>query len=89
MPTLPPPYVEGHRLLEGRTVVITAAAGTGIGSAVARRCIEEGATILVSDAHERCCWPGGCWSNAWQPRGAPTKRRRCLRRSRRNAHGSA
>ena len=53
MPTAPPPYVEGHRLLEGRTVVITAAAGTGIGSAVARRCIEEGATILVSDAHER------------------------------------
>ena len=53
MPTPPPPYVEGHRLLEGRTVVITAAAGTGIGSAVARRCIEEGATILVSDAHER------------------------------------
>lgn len=53
MPTAPPPYVEGHHLLEGRTVVITAAAGTGIGSAVARRCIEEGATILVSDAHER------------------------------------
>ncbi|MGZ4706246.1 MAG: SDR family oxidoreductase [Acidimicrobiales bacterium] len=53
MPTVPPPYVEGHRLLEGRTVVITAAAGTGIGSAVARRCIEEGATVLVSDAHER------------------------------------
>jgi 3-oxoacyl-[acyl-carrier protein] reductase len=53
VPTAPPPYVEGHRLLEGRTVVITAAAGTGIGSAVARRCIEEGATVLVSDAHER------------------------------------
>ncbi len=53
MPTPPPPYVDGHRLLEGRTVVITAAAGTGIGSAVARRCIEEGATVLVSDAHER------------------------------------
>jgi 3-oxoacyl-[acyl-carrier protein] reductase len=48
-----PPYVEGHRLLEGRTVVVTAAAGTGIGSAVARRCIEEGATVLISDAHER------------------------------------
>jgi 3-oxoacyl-[acyl-carrier protein] reductase len=47
------PYVEGHRLLEGRTVVVTAAAGTGIGSAVARRCVEEGATVLVSDAHER------------------------------------
>jgi 3-oxoacyl-[acyl-carrier protein] reductase len=53
VPSAPPPYVEGHRLLEGRTVVITAAAGTGIGSAVARRCIEEGATILISDAHER------------------------------------
>jgi 3-oxoacyl-[acyl-carrier protein] reductase len=48
-----PPYVEGHRLLEGRTVVVTAAAGTGIGSAVARRCIEEGAKVVVSDAHER------------------------------------
>ena len=53
MPTPPPPYVDGHRLLEGRTVVITAAAGTGIGSAVAQRCIEEGATVLISDAHER------------------------------------
>ena len=53
MPAPVPPYVEGHRLLEGRTVVVTAAAGTGIGSAVARRCIEEGATVLISDAHER------------------------------------
>jgi 3-oxoacyl-[acyl-carrier protein] reductase len=48
-----PTYVDGHRLLEGRTVVVTAAAGTGIGSAVARRCIEEGATVVISDAHER------------------------------------
>ncbi len=48
-----PPYVAGHRLLEGRTVVVTAAAGTGIGSAVARRCVEEGATVLISDTHER------------------------------------
>lgn len=53
MPAPAPPYVEGHRLLEGRTVVVTAAAGTGIGSAVARRCIEEGATVLISDSHER------------------------------------
>ena len=53
MPAPVPPYVPGHRLLEGRTVVVTAAAGTGIGSAVARRCIEGGATILISDAHER------------------------------------
>jgi 3-oxoacyl-[acyl-carrier protein] reductase len=48
-----PEYVPGHGLLEGRTVVVTAAAGTGIGSAVARRAVEEGATVLVSDAHER------------------------------------
>ena len=53
MPDPVPPYVEGHRLLEGKTVVVTAAAGTGIGLAVARRCIEEGATVLISDVHER------------------------------------
>jgi len=34
-------------------VVVTAAAGTGIGFATARRCVEEGATVVVSDAHER------------------------------------
>lgn len=44
---------EGHGLLEGRVVVVTAAAGTGIGFATAKRCIEEGATVVVSDAHER------------------------------------
>jgi 3-oxoacyl-[acyl-carrier protein] reductase len=48
-----PPYVAGHKLLEGKTVVITAAAGTGIGYAAARRCIEEGARIVISDIHER------------------------------------
>ncbi|GAA3474780.1 SDR family oxidoreductase [Nonomuraea roseola] len=32
---------------------MTAAAGTGIGYATARRCAEEGATIVVSDRHER------------------------------------
>lgn len=49
----PPPYVPGHGLLTDRTVVVTAAAGTGIGSAVARRAIEEGARVLISDFHER------------------------------------
>jgi 3-oxoacyl-[acyl-carrier protein] reductase len=34
-------------------VVVTAAAGTGIGFATARRCVEEGATVVLSDAHER------------------------------------
>lgn len=43
----------GRGLLDGKRVVITAAAGTGIGGALARRCLLEGATIVVSDAHER------------------------------------
>ena len=32
---------------------VTAAAGTGIGFATAKRCAEEGATVVLSDAHER------------------------------------
>jgi 3-oxoacyl-[acyl-carrier protein] reductase len=48
-----PPYPAGHRLLAGRTVLVTAAAGTGIGSATARRCAEEGAVVVLSDRHER------------------------------------
>ena len=43
----PPAYVEGHNLLKGKRVIITAAAGTGIGYAAAKRCAEEGATILI------------------------------------------
>jgi 3-oxoacyl-[acyl-carrier protein] reductase len=34
-------------------VLVTAAAGTGIGFAVAKRCVEEGATVVISDLHER------------------------------------
>ena len=49
----PPPYVEGHGLLAGKVVLVTAAAGTGIGFATAKRCVEEGARVVVSDAHER------------------------------------
>jgi 3-oxoacyl-[acyl-carrier protein] reductase len=52
MPTAPD-YVPAHGLLADRGVVVTAAAGTGIGSAVARRALEEGARVLISDAHER------------------------------------
>ena len=48
-----PPYVPGHGLLADRSLVVTAAAGTGIGSAVARKAIEEGARVLISDFHER------------------------------------
>lgn len=43
----------GRDLLAGKVVLVTAAAGTGIGSATAERCIAEGATVAVSDAHER------------------------------------
>jgi 3-oxoacyl-[acyl-carrier protein] reductase len=45
--------VKGHGLLEGKVVVITAAAGTGIGGAAARRCLEEGASVAISDQHAR------------------------------------
>jgi len=52
-PPPPPPPPGGHGLLEDKIVLVTAAAGTGIGSATARRCLKEGASVLVSDAHER------------------------------------
>ncbi|MEV5543380.1 SDR family oxidoreductase [Saccharopolyspora shandongensis] len=49
-PDCPP----AHRLLEGRTVVVTAAAGAGIGAAAAHRCLEEGAkAVVIGDTHER------------------------------------
>jgi 3-oxoacyl-[acyl-carrier protein] reductase len=51
--TAPPPYPVGHQLLEGKTVLVTAAAGTGIGFATAKRCAEEGAVVAISDRHER------------------------------------
>ncbi|MGC5016836.1 SDR family oxidoreductase [Streptosporangium sp. DT93] len=49
----PPPYPRAHGLLDGKVTLVTAAAGTGIGYATARRCAEEGATVVVSDRHER------------------------------------
>ncbi|MBO6718459.1 MAG: SDR family oxidoreductase [Rhizobiaceae bacterium] len=49
-----PPYVEGHQLLAGKSVLITAAAGVGIGFAAARKAVEEGCrAIFISDIHER------------------------------------
>jgi 3-oxoacyl-[acyl-carrier protein] reductase len=51
--SVPPEYVAPHGLLDGRTVVVTAAAGTGIGFATAQRFAEEGATVVISDVHER------------------------------------
>jgi 3-oxoacyl-[acyl-carrier protein] reductase len=62
----------GHGLLDGKAVVVTAAAGTGIGSAVAQRCLDEGARVVLSDRHERrldetrdklaAAYPGRVWS---------------------------
>ena len=48
-----PDYVPGHGLLKDKVVVVTAAAGTGIGFATAKKALEEGATVVVSDWHER------------------------------------
>jgi 3-oxoacyl-[acyl-carrier protein] reductase len=49
-----PDYVPAHGLLRDKVVVITAAAGAGIGAAVARRVLEEGAKgVVLGDTHER------------------------------------
>jgi 3-oxoacyl-[acyl-carrier protein] reductase len=53
LPPTPPAYPAAHGLLRDRIVLVTAAAGTGIGFATARRAAEEGATVVLSDRHER------------------------------------
>ncbi len=48
-----PSYVPGHQLLAGKSVLITAAAGAGIGFAAAKKAVEEGCRgIVLSDIHE-------------------------------------
>ena len=48
-----PPYVPGHNLLAGKTALITAAAGAGIGFSTALKIAEEGASaLMISDMHE-------------------------------------
>lgn len=50
----PPAYVPGHGLLTGKSVLITAAAGAGIGFSTALKCVEEGCrAIMISDVHPR------------------------------------
>src|SRR3989449_6691583 len=51
--TTVPPYPTAHGLLEGKNVLVTAAAGTGIGFATAKRCVEEGARVAITDIHAR------------------------------------
>ncbi|CAA0110979.1 putative oxidoreductase [Halioglobus japonicus] len=48
-----PEYVPGHDLIKGKSVLVTAAAGAGIGFSAATRAAEEGArAIVLSDIHE-------------------------------------
>lgn len=48
-----PNYVAGHGLLRGKSVLITAAAGSGIGFSAALRAAEEGCrALMISDIHE-------------------------------------
>jgi 3-oxoacyl-[acyl-carrier protein] reductase len=51
--TAPGPPPAGRGLLDGKVVVVTAAAGTGIGAAIAERCLAEGARVMLSDSHDR------------------------------------
>ncbi len=53
MSKTPPAYPESHGLLRGKNVLITAAAGAGIGFAAAKRCAEEGANVFISDIHDK------------------------------------
>lgn len=48
-----PDYVPGHGLITGKSVLVTAAAGAGIGFSAATKAAEEGArAIVLSDIHE-------------------------------------
>lgn len=40
-------------LLDGQVALVTAGAGAGIGQATARRFLQEGATVVLTDAHAR------------------------------------
>jgi len=49
-----PTYVPPHGLLRGKSVLVTAAAGAGIGFAMAKRAAEAGCRALfISDVHEK------------------------------------
>ena len=49
-----PEYVPAHGLMRGKSVLVTAAAGAGIGFAAAKRAAAEGCrALLISDVHER------------------------------------
>lgn len=75
MATTTPAYPPARNLLAGKTVLVTAAAGTGIGFATAKRCAEEGAIVMISDIHERRLAEAGAALSAIT--GKPTPQRIC------------
>ena len=38
--------------LEGKTIIVTGS-GTGIGKAIAKLCIQEGANVVISDKNDK------------------------------------
>ena len=48
-----PTYPIASNLFKEKKVVVTASAGAGIGFATAKRFLEEGAEIFISDANEQ------------------------------------
>ena len=47
-----PKYPEGRNLFQDKNILITAAAGSGICFSTAKRFLEEGANIFISDVHQ-------------------------------------
>jgi len=47
-----PEYPIGRNLFKGQNILLTAAAGAGIGFATAKRFLEEGANVFISDVNE-------------------------------------
>ena len=47
-----PKYPEGRNLFVGKNILLTASAGAGIGFSTAKRFLEEGANVFISDVHE-------------------------------------
>ena len=47
-----PKYPEGRNLFAGKNILLTASAGAGIGFSTAKRFLEEGANVFISDVHQ-------------------------------------